>query len=92
MNTCKGKIKGAIQTPVTKDVDLAREILDEEQDIALDCRSDELDASSVCNNISNKQTFLYNDAVYLRPLVVLHLSYLCASVLELIVVEYWIEV
>jgi 3-mercaptopyruvate sulfurtransferase SseA len=34
---CKGKIKGAIQTPVTKDVDLAREILDEEQDIALDC-------------------------------------------------------
>ena len=39
MNTCKGKIKGAMQTPVTKDVDLAREILDEEQDIAIDCRT-----------------------------------------------------
>jgi hypothetical protein len=58
---CKAKIIGAIQTPVTKEVDLAREILDEEQDIALDCRSDELDACSVCNNISNKQTFVYND-------------------------------
>ena len=61
MNTCKGKIKGAIQTPVAKDVDLAREILDEEQDIALDCRSDELDTCSVCNNISSKQTLEYND-------------------------------
>ena len=58
---CKAKIKGAIQTPVTKDVDLAREILDEEQDIALDCRSHELDTCSVCNNISNKQTLEYND-------------------------------
>jgi hypothetical protein len=47
---CKAKIIGAIQTPVTKEVDLAREILDEEQDIAIDCRSDELDACSVCNN------------------------------------------
>jgi hypothetical protein len=50
-----------MQTSVTKDVDLAREILDEEQDIALDCRSDELDACCVCNNISNKQTLEYND-------------------------------
>jgi hypothetical protein len=58
---CKAKIKGAIQTSVTKDVDLAREILDEEQDIAIDCRSDELDTCSVCNNISNKQTLEYND-------------------------------
>ena len=42
-------------------MDLAREILDEEQDIALDCRSDELNTCSVCNNISNKQTLEYND-------------------------------